>query len=98
MTVPVPAVPLFVVAFLAARMARSFRFGLMTGLLGPGWPASPPCSAVLALEGPVWMARHGIFMLDADPPRHAVGSADVVLDLFSTGMWIGHVVFWLPWP
>ncbi|HEY5979870.1 MAG TPA: hypothetical protein VIT41_09560 [Microlunatus sp.] len=95
-TVPVPAVPLLVIAFLAARMARSFGFGLVAGVLGL-LASLAAVFGVLALEGPVWMARYGVFMLDADPPRHAVGSAEIVLDLFSTGMWIGHVAFWLPW-
>ena len=95
-TVPVPAVPLLVMTFLVSRLALSFRFGLLTGLLGLA-ASLTAVFAVLALEGPVWMARYGVFMLDADPPRHAVGSAEIVLDLFSTGMWIGHVVFWLPW-
>lgn len=95
-TVPVPAAPLLVIAFLAARMARSIGFGLLTGLLGVV-ASLAAVVAVLALEGPVWMARYGVFMLDADPPRHGVGSAEIVLDLFSTGMWVGHVVFWLPW-
>lgn len=53
--------------------------------------------AVLAVEGPVWMERHGVFMLDGDPPRHAVGVTDLVLDLFTTGLWIPHLVFWAPW-
>jgi hypothetical protein len=95
-TVPVPALPLFAIALLAARMARSFRFGLLTGLLGMVTSLAA-VFAVLAIEGPVWMAREGVFMLDADPPRRAVGSAEIVLDLFSTGMWVGHLVFWLPW-
>ena len=95
-TVPVPAVPLLVSTFLVARMAHSFRFGLLTGLLGL-MASLAAVFAVLAVEGPVWMVRHGVFMLDADPPRHAVGPTEIMLDLFSTGMWIGHVVFWLPW-
>ena len=96
-TVPIPAVPLVVVAFLAAHSTRSIRFGLMTGMLALV-ASLGAVFAVLAVEGPVWMERRGVFMLDGDPPRHAVGSAEIVLDLFSTGMWLGHVLFWLPWP
>ena len=96
-TVPVPAFLLLAVAFVSARWARSFRFGLETGLLAlaAGFVA---VSSVVALEGLAWMDRHGVFMLDGDPPRHAVGDVDVMLDLFTTGMWLGHVIFWLPWP
>lgn len=96
-TVVVPAVALLVVAFLSARTARSFRFGVMTGFLALA-ATFLAVFGVLAVEGQVWMERRGIFMLDGDPPRQAVGSVDVALDLFSTGMWIGHLVFWLPWP
>jgi hypothetical protein len=96
-TVPVPAFCLLAVAFVSARWARAFRFGLETGLLA--FAAScVAVSSVVALEGLVWMERHGVFMLDGDPPRHAVGDADVIFDLFTTGMWLGHVLFWLPWP
>ena len=95
-TVPAPAVALLAVAFLAARATRSFRFGMETGMLAlAGSLAAVFC--VLAVEGQVWMQRFGVFMLDGDPPRHPVGAADVVLDLFSTGMWVGHLVFWFPW-
>jgi hypothetical protein len=44
------------------------------------------------------MERHGVFVLDADPPRYPVGDVDVLLDIFTTGMWLGHLIFWLPWP
>jgi len=95
-TVVVPAAVLLVVAFLSARTARSFRFGLMTGLMALT-ASFVAVFGVLAVEGPVWMDRRGVFMLDGDPPRQAVGSAEVMLDLFTTGMWIGHLMFWLPW-
>ncbi len=96
-TIPVPAFLLLAAAFVSARWARSFRFGLETGLLAlaAGFVA---VSSVVALEGLVWMDRHGVFMLDGDPPRQVVGDADVIFDLFTTGMWLGHLIFWLPWP
>lgn len=96
-TVPVSAVPLALVAFLAAHSARSVRFGLMAGMLALV-ASLGAVFAVLAVEGQVWMERRSVFMLDGDPPRQAVGSAEIVLDLFSTGLWLGHVLFWLPWP
>ena len=37
-----------------------------------------------------------MFVLDGDPPRTPAGTSDVVLDFFTTGMWLGHVLFWLP--
>jgi hypothetical protein len=80
----------------SARATRSFRFGLQTGILALAG-AFLAVSTVVALEGLVWMRRHGVFVLDGDPPRHAVGTTEVLLDLFTTGMWLGHVLFWLPW-
>ena len=96
MTVPVPAILLLAVALIAAGAARSFRIGLETGALALVASFAAVFS-VVALEGLVWMDRHGVFVLDGDPPRHDVGTADVVFDLFSSGMWLGHLIFWLPW-
>jgi hypothetical protein len=95
-TVPVPAILLLAVALVSAGAARSFRIGLETGALALVASFGAVFS-VVAVEGLVWMDRHGVFVLDGDPPRHDVGTADVVFDLFSTGMWVGHLIFWLPW-
>jgi hypothetical protein len=95
-TVPVPAILLFAVALIAAHAARSFRIGLETGAMALV-ASFGAVFAVAALEGLVCVDRHGVFVRDGDPPRHDVGTADVVFDLFSTGMWVGHVIFWLPW-
>lgn len=96
-TVLVPPLVLVAVAVASTRVAGSARFGLQTGYL-----ALVACfaavSLVVALEGLAWMDRHGVFMLDADPPRTVVSDLDVMLDLFTTGMWLGHLLFWLPWP
>ena len=50
---------------------------------------------MLAFEGMVWIGRRGIFPLDADPPRTSIGPSEAALDIFITGMWIGHVIIWL---
>jgi len=42
------------------------------------------------------MDRHGVFLLDGDPPRGGADTSDIVLDIFTTGMWVGHVIFWVP--
>ena len=96
-TVPIPALLLLAVALASAYAARSFRFGLQTGVLALV-ASFAAVFAVVALEGLVWMDRYGVFVLDADPPRQPVSDADVVLDLITTGMWLGHLIFWLPWP
>lgn len=95
-TVPLPALLVLAVSWGAAQSARSFRIGLESGALAV-LLCFAGVFATVALEGLVWMERLGIFVLDADPPRSPVGAVDVVLDLFSTGMWVGHLLFWCPW-
>lgn len=92
-TVPVPALVLLLVAWASAGLTASFRTGLLTGLLALA-ASFAALVVVLAVEGPVWMDRHGVFMLDGDPPRGPVSTTAVVLDIFSTGMWIGHLLVW----
>lgn len=94
-SVPVPALVLLLVALVSAKLAGSFRRGLATGFLALA-AALVALVAVLAVEGPVWMDRNGVYMLDGDPPLGAVSTADVVFDLFSTGMWSGHMLLWVP--
>ncbi|MFN0281197.1 MAG: hypothetical protein ACKVZ6_04430 [Kineosporiaceae bacterium] len=94
-TVPVPAFLLMLVALVSAGLTRSFRVGLETGVyaLVAGFAG---LFAVLAAEGLAWMDRRGVFVLDGDPPRGVVDTADVVFNIFSTGMWAGHVIWWVP--
>ena len=94
-TVPVPALLILGVAVAAATMTRSFSFGATVGLsaLLAGLAA---VFAVTALEGLVWMRRHGVFVLDGDPPRSPATDSAVVFDLFTTGLWAGHLVVWAP--
>ena len=94
-TVPIPAFVLLLAALVSAGRTRSFRIGLQTGLfaLVAGFAA---LFAVLAVEGMVWMDLHGVFLLDGDPPRGVADPADIVFDIFTTGMWVGYVTSWLP--
>jgi hypothetical protein len=94
-TVPVPAFILLLVALASAGRTRSFRTGLTTGILALA-ASFVGLSAVLAVEGMVWMDRHGVFLLDGDPPRGHVRTEDVVFNIFSTGLWAGHAILWLP--
>jgi hypothetical protein len=79
-TVPVPALLLFVVSLAAAIAFIASFFAVV---------------AVVAIEGFVWMNRHGVYALDADPPQDAATDLDIALDIFTTGTWVGHVVVWL---
>lgn len=94
-TVSVPAFILLLVSLLSAALARSFRFGLEAGVIALV-TSLVALFTVLATEGIVWMNRHGVFLLDGDPPRGVVDTRDIVFNLFSTGMWVGHLVLWVP--
>lgn len=91
MTVPVLALVLLLLALMSSSLTRSFRFGLVSGIvaMATGFVA---LFAVLALEGIVWMDRRGVFILDGDPPEHPVDNTTVVFDIFTTGMWVGHAI------
>jgi hypothetical protein len=39
----------------------------------------------------------GVLSVTVPVPAIPAGSSDVVFDLFTTGMWLGHLIFWLPW-
>ena len=93
-TVPIPALLILVVAAIAGTVGRSFLFGLVSGLASIA-SSFVAVFAVTAVEGLTWMDRHGVFVLDADPPKHAIADIDVVLDFFTTGMWLGHLLTWL---
>lgn len=94
-TVTVPAFLLVLVALVSASLTRSFRSGLETGLFALV-ASFAALFAVLAVEGMVWMDRRGVFLLDGDPPRGVVDTTDVIFDIFSTGMWVGHAILWVP--
>lgn len=94
-TVPVPALLLLLAAAISALRDRSFTLGLQAGVIALVLGFAGLC-AVLAVEGMVWMERHGVFLLDGDPPRSPAGPVTVALDIFTTGMWVGHAIFWVP--
>lgn len=96
-TVPAPAMALLAVSSTAAWRAGLSRAGLHAG--ATAFAASfLAVTTMAATEGMVWMDRLGVFVLDADPPRTPATVVDVAFDLFTTGMWVAHVLFWLPWP
>lgn len=94
MTSSVPALLILLAAVASAALLRSFLAGAMTGLIAfaVGYLA---LFVVLAVEGPVWMQERGVFPLDGDPPRGVVGTVDIAMNLFSSGMWVGHLVPWI---
>ena len=94
-TVPVPALLLLLSALLSAALTRSFRVGVETGAVA-FFASAMALFVVLAVEGQLWMDRLGVFILDGDPPGRVIDTSDVIFNIFSTGMWIGHLAFWLP--
>lgn len=95
LTVPLSALAILLVSALASSSSRSFRFGAETGLLA-SLMGLTALTLTLATEGLAWMTRHGVFVLDGDPPLGPVTELEVALDLFTTGMWIAHVGLWVP--
>jgi hypothetical protein len=96
-TVLAPTPVIFLGALAAAMLTRSFARGVLVGFVA--------CAAsfvtvfvVVAIEGLVWMERHGVFVLDGDSPKQPVDSAYVVFDFITTGMFIGNIVLWVIWP
>lgn len=94
-TVPVPGLLLLLSALLSAVRTRSFRVGLETGAVA-FFASALALFSVLAVEGQVWMDRHGVFLLDGEPSGRVIRADEVIFDIFSTGMWIGHLAIWLP--
>lgn len=92
----VPAGVLLLASLVGGRRGRSRRSGLLAGGLS-ALAATVGLVAALTVEGTVWMERHGVFVLDADPPKQGpVDTSVIALDVFTTGMWVGHVVLWVP--
>ncbi len=92
-TAPIPAMLLLLAVVLAAGLSGSLRVATETGLIALA-SSAVAVFVVLATEGVIWMDRHGVFLLDGDPPRGVVTQLDIALDVFSTGMWIGHLLVW----
>lgn len=94
-TSSVPALLLLLVALVCAARSRSFRAGVLTGAISIIL-SFLALTVVLGVEGMVWMDRHGVFVLDADPPKGtAADRTDIMLDIFTTGMWFVHAIPWI---
>lgn len=93
-TVPVPALVLLTVVLAASIAGGSVQLGLETGVLAL-ISSAVAVAVVVAVEGLTWMAAHGVFILDGDPPKGPIVASDVVWDLFTTGLWVGHLVVWV---
>ena len=96
-TVPVPALLLLAVALVPP--ARRDRSASAWRPEPSRWrPASSPCPRSSRSKG--WCGWTATACSCSTATRRGTPSAapTSLLDLFTTGMWLGHLIFWLPWP
>jgi hypothetical protein len=96
-TMLLPPVMLFAVAYLCARSTRSLRFGLETGVVA-ALTTLVAVGVVYGVEAAHWYhVAPDISVLDGD--LVAVGSARAaVLGAVHPVILLVHLVFWSPWP
>jgi hypothetical protein len=92
-----PPVVLFATAFIAALAARSFRSGLISGLLA----LTAVLIGVLAVsmaEAAHWYEVAGVYLMDGDYPQEGLDRLDAILDPVTPSFVVFHLVIWGPWP
>jgi hypothetical protein len=50
------------------------------------------------VEAVAWLEAYGVFVLDGDVPRRAIDVVDAILDPFTTGPVVLHLLLWAPYP
>jgi hypothetical protein len=93
----IPQLVIFGVAVYAARTDRSFRSGIVCGIL------ALIVSLVLMLavevhEAGRWYDTAGVHLLDGDPPRPGSSRASILLDPLAPSFVILHLLLWAAWP
>jgi hypothetical protein len=96
---PGPMLALFAVTVATAFISRSFRTGLVTGVLA----LLSGLIGVLAMtmaEAARWYAVAGVYVLDGDAPKSglALTRLDAILDPLAPQFLIAFLLFWTPWP
>jgi hypothetical protein len=92
-----PVLLLFVVSFVTARRAGSFRSGLFTG--GLAMVSTLLLVFIVALvEAGRWWELGGVYVMDGDPPRLPIDRVDAMLNAISPFFMIFHLLMWAPWP
>jgi hypothetical protein len=96
-TMLVPPVMLFTVAYLGARSTRSLRFGLETGILA-ALTTLVAVAVVYGVEAAHWYhIAPDVSVLDGDHVDFDSTRA-AVLDAAHPIILLVHLVFWSPWP
>jgi hypothetical protein len=96
-TMLLPPVMLFAIAYLCARSTGSLRFGLETGILA-ALTTLVAVAVVYGVEAAHWYhLAPGISVLDGDHVGFDSAQA-AVLDAMHPIILLGHLVFWSSWP
>jgi len=95
-TLPWPPLLLFTVTFFTALTTRSFRTGLVTGVLAmlAGLVAM---MAVAMAEAAHWYDVAGVYLTDGDYPTGGLDRLDAILDPVEPGFIVGYLLVWAPW-
>jgi hypothetical protein len=97
LTITWPPLVLFAVALLTALARRSFRTGLVSGILA--MLAGLVGMLVVAMaEAAHWYDVAGVFLMDGDRPKGGLDRLDAVLNPASVFFAIVYVLVWTPWP
>jgi hypothetical protein len=94
-TLFVPPVVLFGVSAIAARAGGTFRAGIELGGLALVALFAGIFGAAMA-EAAVWFDALGVYVLDGDAPKRAIGLVDAILDPIAPTFVVLHLALWAP--
>jgi hypothetical protein len=96
-TLFVPAAALFGLAFVTALATRSFRSGLVTGMLAlvAGLGAM---LGVATVEAAHWYDVAGVYLMDGDAAQASLDRLGAVLHPVAPHFVAFHLLMWVPWP
>lgn len=96
-TVYLSALILFAAGAVNSRPDRSFRSGLIGGLLAAG-AALVGMLMVATVEAVHWELVAGAFVMDGDIPKGDLGRVEAALDPLSPHFLLLHLLVWVPMP
>lgn len=97
LTITWPPLVLFSVALLTALATRSFRTGLVSGILAM-LAGLVGMLAVAMAEAAHWYDVAGVFLMDGDRPNGGLDRLDAVMNPTSVFFAIVYLLVWTPWP
>jgi hypothetical protein len=96
-TLFVPAAALFGLALVTALVTRSFRSGLVTGVLALVCGLGAVLGVAL-VEAAHWHDEAGVYLMDGDAPNEGLDRLGAVLDPVAPHFVAFHLLMWVPWP